>query len=708
MPKHQQRKISKAKKDDEVDEPLTIPGDKDHIPRPPNKWILYRSDKLKEFAQMGIPKQLQAKYSKMLSVMWENESPQVKEHYARKSEDALKLHQQQYPDYKYQPKTKAQKVELRRMKEEKREGEDSSLTSGGESKTKKTKSSPSRKPTRAVSPGALHYAPYPTPLAAYPNPAIPPPTPPSSNPTPQSDSAPLPPNPPSDLLFSTSGPMYQPPPSMTLPSLVHTQLPSSITPQWTRHVSNTSAPPSPPEDSPATIPSASTGEGFEFWQTLEGGVDWTQATPSPTALGIVDTTASSTGQIDYAQWPSEAPSSSNDPPPPVVDRSTRPSLRKPKSSTRVLPQAQDASISIPQSAIPTHPQFAQGFGSHSTALMLGSLCIDEQQSATVNPSNLSVPTPSTENPGQVPALEVSMAPNWDGVVMRASDVDGRGLEGSGWWAAYTNDTFSGIPEGSAEQGITINGLAQQDFAWYTGGAGGPATFNASSMDPNSMLNVEMDFSSLVQLLGTGATANDGVYSFGAPIVKTEDEETESNRQVSFGSMLQFPDESEAGRSAPQSRVTSLNYAVDGAQSRSTSLNFTTAPAPEGESDNEHEHYRSTSLNFHIPDHHSSSTSAPRTAETFVPPAGASNVGRRVAGSWRPPLSVMETPASSRAVSYTSNNGVGHAEEWHGAGAVTYFGGGGPAIPSSGGQQYFAQQQQPISVASGSGGASSGQ
>ncbi|KAI0730213.1 high mobility group box domain-containing protein, partial [Fomitopsis betulina] len=75
-------------------------------PRPPNAWILYRSDKLRELAERRdphAPKRLQADISKEISEMWKSENPEIKREYERISEIKKQEHRTQYPNYKFQP-----------------------------------------------------------------------------------------------------------------------------------------------------------------------------------------------------------------------------------------------------------------------------------------------------------------------------------------------------------------------------------------------------------------------------------------------------------------------------------------------------------------------------------------------------------------------------------------------------------------------------
>ncbi|KZV82139.1 hypothetical protein EXIGLDRAFT_627509, partial [Exidia glandulosa HHB12029] len=81
-------------------------------PRPPNAWILYRSDKLKELEQKGgpnRPRRPQAVISKEISVMWKNETHEIKRHYEYLSDLRKAEHQRLYPGYRFQPVKREEK-----------------------------------------------------------------------------------------------------------------------------------------------------------------------------------------------------------------------------------------------------------------------------------------------------------------------------------------------------------------------------------------------------------------------------------------------------------------------------------------------------------------------------------------------------------------------------------------------------------------------
>nr|GAT55638.1 predicted protein [Mycena chlorophos] len=96
----------------------------DHIPRPPNAWILYRSDKTKELRR-GAKAQLAADESRVISALWRNERPEIKAAYERRAAVAACQHREKYPEYRYQPKSREQKlVEREVAKEVKRREKD--------------------------------------------------------------------------------------------------------------------------------------------------------------------------------------------------------------------------------------------------------------------------------------------------------------------------------------------------------------------------------------------------------------------------------------------------------------------------------------------------------------------------------------------------------------------------------------------------------
>jgi hypothetical protein len=107
-------------------------------PRPPNAWILYRSDKLRELPPTapGIPRRAQAEVSKLISNMWKTESEDVRTQYERRADAKKAEHQAMYPGYRFQPMKKEEKDRLREEKRLEKERE------RAQSKRTRTRSTP--------------------------------------------------------------------------------------------------------------------------------------------------------------------------------------------------------------------------------------------------------------------------------------------------------------------------------------------------------------------------------------------------------------------------------------------------------------------------------------------------------------------------------------------------------------------------------------
>ena len=78
----------------------TPAGEAKRVPRPPNAWILYRSDCIQKMrAEMpeGARKPTQADLSKQFGEQWRNESEEVKTSYERLAEAAREEHAHKHP-----------------------------------------------------------------------------------------------------------------------------------------------------------------------------------------------------------------------------------------------------------------------------------------------------------------------------------------------------------------------------------------------------------------------------------------------------------------------------------------------------------------------------------------------------------------------------------------------------------------------------------
>jgi hypothetical protein len=78
-------------------------------PRPPNAWILYRSDKLQQLPPpaLGQPKPTQAEVSKIISAQWKTESDEVRAIYDERAQAAKLEHSRLYPNYRFTPMKRA-------------------------------------------------------------------------------------------------------------------------------------------------------------------------------------------------------------------------------------------------------------------------------------------------------------------------------------------------------------------------------------------------------------------------------------------------------------------------------------------------------------------------------------------------------------------------------------------------------------------------
>jgi hypothetical protein len=94
-------------------------------PRPPNAWIIYRSDKLQNLPPppLGQPKPTQAEVSKIIAAQWRAESEDIRALYDQRAETAKAEHARMYPDYRFAPVKKADKDRIREEKRQAKEQE---------------------------------------------------------------------------------------------------------------------------------------------------------------------------------------------------------------------------------------------------------------------------------------------------------------------------------------------------------------------------------------------------------------------------------------------------------------------------------------------------------------------------------------------------------------------------------------------------------
>jgi len=81
------------------------------VPRPPNAWILYRSDKVRELPPLapGVERRAQGEVSKIISAMWAKESDETRHEYEKRAEAAKIEHALKHPNYRYKPLSKEEK-----------------------------------------------------------------------------------------------------------------------------------------------------------------------------------------------------------------------------------------------------------------------------------------------------------------------------------------------------------------------------------------------------------------------------------------------------------------------------------------------------------------------------------------------------------------------------------------------------------------------
>ncbi|KAJ7287362.1 hypothetical protein C8J57DRAFT_1167430 [Mycena rebaudengoi] len=98
--------------------PVRTPPQKKAVqpPRPPNAWILYRSDKSKELGRKA-----QSDVSKEISALWKNERADIRAWYEKRAEEKKLEHQRMYPDYRFQPVKKEEKDRLREERKKEKE-----------------------------------------------------------------------------------------------------------------------------------------------------------------------------------------------------------------------------------------------------------------------------------------------------------------------------------------------------------------------------------------------------------------------------------------------------------------------------------------------------------------------------------------------------------------------------------------------------------
>ncbi|KAF9219590.1 hypothetical protein BS17DRAFT_384255 [Gyrodon lividus] len=136
------------------------PAYKVQPPRPPNAWILYRSDRLKDLPP-SKERRAQADVSKLISEMWKNEKEEVKLEYERMADARKAEHQRLYPSYRFQPMKKEDKERIREERKQEREQARLAKKSRGRSATAATTTAPTAPPLAYATPAYLMPTGYP-------------------------------------------------------------------------------------------------------------------------------------------------------------------------------------------------------------------------------------------------------------------------------------------------------------------------------------------------------------------------------------------------------------------------------------------------------------------------------------------------------------------------------------------------------------------
>ncbi|KAK0437516.1 hypothetical protein EV421DRAFT_1715129 [Armillaria borealis] len=160
-------------------------------PRPPNAWILFRSDMVRVMPKPASGSAQQSVVSKAISKLWAEADPAIKHEYERRAEIRKQEHAEMYPDYRFQP---VKKEDKERQKEEAKRVKERNRRSG-----RKDRGSNRYEPYPTASTSAVTTAPFPYaiphfyPLSSQPFHSAPHgPTPPmSAAPSPSPENSPL-------------------------------------------------------------------------------------------------------------------------------------------------------------------------------------------------------------------------------------------------------------------------------------------------------------------------------------------------------------------------------------------------------------------------------------------------------------------------------------------------------------------------------------
>lgn len=654
-PKKRRPKPKPVLSDDEDGE-----GHDPNIPRPPNKFILFRCDVLTRNRSLEMSKAEHSLATADISAQWKAQPAHVRQHYQYLSGLHKTVHRDKYPNYKFKPMTKAQKqaLETQRRAAVERQirkigGHPSAMTDSDASSPRpragfRTPSTagtpgPSNDPTpkRGMDPIKRKYQPYYS--ATTWGPEGPPqdwtpeggPTLPGSQEAVDEDDE-------DDErveadgaqegkpLFSAQTSLYQPPPGAE----DRQQLMMNQQEEMRKRIANR-----------PQIPSTT----FDFelpnnpWPVLAQGVNWSQTAPLP--------------QSSEAQaWISPATTVAT----PSLDRgSAQPGYASWKTETA---QDQEVTITLPASTV------SEGLGLVGTALpgALGGLQLAGLSNAaltagaipalfdgTLSPAMMHTPsTPAAEDSLHVPmtvsfagqSFETFLANNTNGQEPADLSLGSSGPTASNpgvFWPDFIADSFkipgddlnsSSVSTASGAVDTVafsaIQGLSPSTYGFYTGSTGAGALPSTQIPSFLASLGFDVDVNQLIDF-PQGSTTNNETWEAAAEWIQNGEavqqgqpapaQASEEDPNMSFGSIVSFSggvDEDEDTQK-PNDHGTLFNpqqTEVVAASSSPVETAFHTNQALASEGDQR------------------------PPPPPYAPPAGAVNfAGRRVGGNWRPPF-----------------------------------------------------------------------
>ncbi|KAG8982854.1 hypothetical protein FRB90_006504, partial [Tulasnella sp. 427] len=643
--------------------PKPKPGGAPDIPRPANRYILFRCDVLNRARSLELSKKEHSLVTADMGERWNQLPENVKVRYAYLSDKHKILHNRRYPDYKFKPLSKAQKQaleakdraaverQIRKVGGRAMIDDDGNPRAGFRVLAGSASASPSMSRTPLKRDTDLPRVKYPSHYTADswgPN-GPPPDWAPNDGRTPLNDQGDEVEDEDDDddeveaegaddsvPLFSAQTSLYQPAPGPA------------------RHQEGTTQPHQGIVNQPNIPPT-----NFDFhvpptnpWPTLAHGVNWSQATPSAQspqdhlspASTAVPSTVGQTPRADYASW--KTPS----------------------------PQDQEIMITLPSTTV------NEGLGFVGTVLpgALGGLQLDGSPDGvaastprlfdgTMAPAMMHAPSNNglAENTLNVP-MSIGFADQaFNNFLANASnggvDFGVSNTNAEMLLSEYISETFrlpgansaainQQVPPAPAIQDVNafaqIQGMDPLTYGFYTGSTGAgalpseqvPHFLESLGFQPDMypFINIPQD-EVTVGHEGLGSVADWNQPSEAVqrdqPVVAQEQEE---DPNMSFGSMVSFS----GGADEQEETQRPIDHAALFHTEHHPSEKIVSASPVE----------RKFVPQEAVP----SETGRPPAPPPYVPPAGATNFsGRRVGGNWRPPFAKQD----KRTVSVQSSQSV---------------------------------------------------